>query len=78
MPASIREQVHALLVEAAGGRELPDGVGLLNAGLDSVEILEFFAEVERHFAVRFEPGDLDLANLTTLDEIARLVEVRLR
>jgi acyl carrier protein len=74
---AVYEQVRVILEESARGKPMPAGTGLREAGLDSVEVLEFFAELEHHFRFRFQPGDIDLAKLDALDEIAYLVERRL-
>jgi len=73
----VRAQVRAILAGYAGGRALPEDADLPAAGLDSVDLLEFFAELESSFKITFQEGDIDLANLSTIEDVAQLVEKRM-
>ena len=75
--STVNERVRAILAPYSGDRELSEDADLREAGLDSVDVLEFFAELESSFGIRFAEGDLDLANLNTIGAITRLVENRL-
>ena len=63
---------------------LPDGLPggwapdrpLVEAGLDSVAMLELVAALESRFRIRFAPGDMDATNFGTLGALVELVERR--
>ncbi len=63
---------------------LPDGLPadwspdrpLVEAGLDSVAMLELVTALESRFGIRFAPEDMDAANFGTLDAIAALLARR--
>ncbi len=52
---------------------LPDNADLRDFGLDSINTLEFFAEVESQFNICFEGGELDMACIHSIDAIAALI-----
>lgn len=74
---SVNDRVRAILAGYAGGRSLSDHDDLREAGLDSVDMLEFFAEIEASFGIHFREGDLDLEALNTVDAVSRLVKTRM-
>ncbi len=67
------------------GEVLPDGLPpgwpgdrpLVDAGLDSVAMLELVTALEARFGVRFAPEDMDAMNFGTLDAIAALLARRI-
>lgn len=74
---NINERVRAILAGYTAGQDVTDDMDFREAGLDSVEMLEFFAEIEASFGIHFREGDLDLATLNSIEAVSRLVERRM-
>lgn len=76
----VRAMVAAELLDAAGAallETLGDGDSLLEAGLlDSLGVVQLVALLERRFGVVFEPLDVSVDNLESIDKIAALVHRR--
>lgn len=44
--------------------------------LDSLSLVQLILELERHFRVELPIGEMDLASLRSIDEMARLITAR--
>ncbi len=76
--ARILDGIRQILREALDVQSpLSGGTDLLaDLKLDSIQQMTLVVELENHFAICFDPGEEE--GVTTLDQLARLVERRLQ
>ncbi len=55
------------------GVSLPVDEDIRSLGMDSISLLEFFAEIENQFNIRFSIDEMDLDRLNTVEAISALV-----
>jgi acyl carrier protein len=75
--SDVLEAVRAIVIDLRQDEtvELDDGTDLFGAGiLDSFRILEYIAELERRFDIRFANEDLIPQNLWSIETTAKTLE----
>ena len=79
--ARVRQLISDNLLDDAGRNlfgTLPDSASLIEAGLlDSLGVVQMVALLEQTFAVVFDPLDISVENLESVDKVARLVGERM-
>ncbi len=75
--AEIKTRLRAILAayiqQGAREEDIPDSADLRNYGLDSIDTLEFFAEINHQFNIKLRPEEIDLAEHNSIECIARLI-----
>lgn len=75
----VKNRLRQILVHYLKDRSLPtDQADIRAYGIDSVEALELFAEIESEFGIRFSGEELDFSEANSIAEIAQLVVKKLR
>ena len=59
------------------GDSLPVNADIRSLGIDSISLLEFFAEIESQFGIRFSSEEMDLDRLNSVEAISALVAKKL-
>lgn len=79
--ARVRQLISDNLLDDAGRNlfgTLPDSASLIEAGLlDSLGVVQMVALLEQTFALVFDPLDISVENLESVDKVARLVGERM-
>jgi acyl carrier protein len=79
--ARVRQLIGDNLLDDAGRNlfeTLPDSASLIEAGLlDSLGVVQMVALLEQTFALVFDPLDISVENLESVDKVARLVGERM-
>lgn len=82
MESTIRTLINDKLLDEAGQglfTTLGNDDSLLEAGLlDSLGMVELMAALEQHFGITFDPLDVTLENMETVQRIAALVADKTR
>ncbi len=73
----IKHSVREVMQHYMGDNLPPDDVDIREWGIDSVDALEMFAELESTFGIRFEGGELDFSCLNSIQEITDLLSQKL-
>lgn len=80
MNAQVRELISQHLVDEAGRTvlaSLGDSASLIEAGLlDSLGVVQLVALLEQTFAITFDPLDINVENLESVEKIVKLVQER--
>jgi acyl carrier protein len=71
----IREQILTVLAKVVHDEsgELPGTLGLTEAGLDSLSLLQLLVRLEGEFSTRFSDNEVFTAGLTTVDDLVEFV-----
>lgn len=80
---SVKQTVKAFVLEQFLPGEDPASLGdetpLITGGiLDSISTLKIVEFLEKHYSVRFEPEEVGIDNLDTLDAIAATLQAKLK
>ena len=71
----MREKIRDILSSILGETFTYDGENMIEDGMiDSVEMMELVAELEREYNIEIEPEDIIPENFKTIDTIVELVD----